>query len=521
MGPIRRALLSASDKTGLVPLAQALQAAGVELLSTGGTAAVLRDAGLQVRTLDLVTGFPEILGGRVKTLHPAVHGGLLARDDPGDLAELRRLGIAPIDLVAVTLYPFEAAAAKGAAMPAVIEEIDIGGVTLLRAAAKNWARVVVLSDPSQYDMVMGELRNGGVPEALRLRLAAEAFARTAVYEASIAAYFEHAAGQEAFPERLILAFTKRADMRYGENPHQRAALYAGPGGSAASGEVLSAEVLGGRALSYNNIADLEAAWALVRELPAPAAVIIKHMNPCGAAVGADAREAFTRAREGDPVSAFGGVVATNVPVDLAAAEAMSDLFLEAIIAPRFDTDAVQQLSSKKNLRLLAAGSQLPYDPAGEPTGRAGLEFRSVRGGMLIQEPDSVARDESGWKTATARAPSPAEWDDLRFAWTVCAHVKSNAIVFVKDRQVIGVGAGQMSRVDSVRLAAGKAGARGRGAVAASDAFFPFADGVVAAAEAGVTAVIQPGGSVRDDEVVAAADRVGLAMVMTGERHFRH
>ncbi len=523
MGSIRRALLSASDKTGLVALAEALSVAGVELVSTGGTAAALREAGLQVRPLDLITGFPEVLDGRVKTLHPAVHAGLLARDTPADAAELKRLGITPIDLVAVTLYKFEEAAASGVAIGKVVEEIDIGGVTLLRAAAKNWSRVVVLSDPAQYDAVIAALKNGArVPDALRLRLAAEAFARTAAYESAIAAYFQRAAGGAAqpessgeavFPDRLTLAFQKHADLRYGENPHQRAAVYVSAGRDRpASGEVLSAEVLGGHALSFNNIADLEAAWGLVRALPGPAVAIIKHMNPCGAALGATVRDAFVRAREGDPVSAFGGVVAANVPVDQAAAEAMGEMFLEAIIAPGFDEDALSTLGGKKNLRLLAAG---------EPGGMAGLEFRSVRGGLLIQESDAIGRDESAWRTATVRAPSPVEWDDLRFAWTVCAHVKSNAIVFAKDRQVIGVGAGQMSRVDSVRLAAAKAGERARGAVAASDAFFPFADGVAAAAEAGVTAVIQPGGSVRDEEVIAAADRFGVAMVMTGERHFRH
>lgn len=520
MGSIRRALLSASDKTGLVDLAQALQAAGAELISTGGTAAVLRQAGIQVRPLDLVTGFPEILEGRVKTLHPAVHAGLLARDTSGDLAELKRLGISPIDLVAVTLYPFEATVAAGAGMAKAVEDIDIGGVTLLRAAAKNWARVVVLSDPSQYDAVIVALKNdGNVPEAQRLRLAAEAFARTAAYDAAIAAYFQGAAGQTPFPERLTLTFRKQTELRYGENPHQRAALYAsavapagGPGGGPAVGEVLSAQVLGGRALSYNNIADLEAAWGLVRDLPQPAVAIIKHLNPCGVALGATVRDAFMRAREGDPISAFGGVVAANVPVDLSAAEAMGEIFLEATIAPAFDPDALGVLSSKKNLRLLAA-------PA---AGRAaGPEFRSVRGGMLMQDPDAIGWDQATWKTATVRAPTPSEWEDLRFGWAVCAHVKSNAIVFVKDRQVVGVGAGQMSRVDSVRLAAAKAGERARGAAAASDAFFPFADGIVAAAEAGITAVIHPGGSVRDNEVIEAADRFGLALVMTGERHFRH
>ncbi len=514
MTGIKRALLSTADKTGIVQLAQALQRAGAEIVSTGGTAAHLRQAGLPVRPLELVTGFPELLGGRVKTLHPAVHAGLLARDDPGDLAELNRYAITPIDLVAVTLYPFEEAVSRGAGMDQAVEEIDIGGVTLLRAAAKNWMRVVTLSDPRQYNEVVTALEQGdGIPEPLRLRLAAQAFARVAVYDAAIAAYFQRATDPSPFPERLTLTFRKRADLRYGENPHQRAALYAGgAAGAGVPGEVISAEVLGGRALSYNNIADLEAAWGLVRDLDQPSVVIIKHLNPCGAATGVDVRDAFIRARDGDPVAAFGGVVAANVPIDLAAAQAMGELFLEAIIAPSIDADAMGVLGAKKNLRLLAVG---------EKTGSAGLDFRSVRGGLLLQDADVVNADITTWTTVTRRAPSPAELEDLGFAWAVCAHVKSNAIVFANGRQVVGVGAGQMSRVDSVRLAAQKAGERARGAVAASDAFFPFADGVEAAAEAGVTAVVQPGGSIRDAEVIAAADRFGLAMVITGERHFRH
>lgn len=512
MMPIRRALLSVADKTGLVPLAQALHASGAELVSTGGTAAALRAAGLPVVPLEDVTGFPEMLGGRVKTLHPAVHAGLLARGVSEDMAELGRHGIFPIDLVAVTLYPFEEAAARGAAMPEAVEEVDIGGVTLLRAAAKNWARVTVLCDPSQYAEVIAALRTAtGIPEELRLRLAADAFARVAACDAAIAAYFQRAAGQMPFPGRLTLTFCKRADLRYGENPHQRAALYAA---EVISGDVISTEVLGGRTLSYNNIADLEAAWALVRDLPSPGAAIIKHANPCGAAAAPTVIEAFLRARDGDPVSAFGGILAVNAPVDQGAAEAMVQLFLEAIIAPSFEPGAAELLLAKKHLRLLATGNR-------GASGRAGLAFRSIRGGMLIQSEDVLGLDEAAWSVVTSRVPSAAEWDDLRFAWAVCAHVKSNAIVFARDRQVVGVGAGQMSRVDSVRLAAAKAGERARGAVMASDAFFPFADGVEAAAEAGVTAVIQPGGSARDAEVIAAAERLGLAMVTTGERHFRH
>ena len=510
MRSIRRALLSAHDKTGLVALGQALHDHGAELISTGGTAAVLRAAGLPVRALEVVTGFPEMLGGRVKTLHPAVHAGLLARDEPSDQAELKRHGINAIDLVAVTVYPFEDTVAAGAPMAAAVEQIDIGGVTLLRAAAKNWARVTVLCDPRQYDDVIAAIASGGVPDEVRRRLAAEAFARTASYDAAIAGYVQQAAGQTPFPDRLTLTFRKQADLRYGENPHQRAALYASR--PRAAGEVLSAQVLGGRTLSYNNIADLEAAWGVVRDLPRPAVVVVKHLNPCGAAVAASVREAFARARDGDPVSAFGGVVACNTSIDAAGAQAMGELFLEAIIAPAFDPGALELLGSKKNLRLLAAG---------DPGRWTGLDFRSVRGGILVQETDVVGQETGQWKTVTSRWPTPEELDDLRFAWTVCAHVKSNAIVFAKDRQVVGVGAGQMSRVDSVRLAAAKAGDRSRGAVAASDAFFPFPDGVEAAAASGVTAMIQPGGSLRDAEVFAAAERLGLTMVTTGERHFRH
>jgi phosphoribosylaminoimidazolecarboxamide formyltransferase/IMP cyclohydrolase len=511
----QRALLSVSDKTGIVELARTLQDAGADVISTGGTAAALRAAGVKVRPLELVTGFPELLGGRVKTLHPAVHAGLLARDEPGDLDELARHAIQAIDLVAVTLYPFEDAVAGGAAMPAAIEQIDIGGVTLLRAAAKNWARVTVLSDPRQYGEVIEALRgHGGVPETLRLRLAAAAFGRVAAYDAAIAAYFQQAAGQGPFPDHLLLAFGKTRDLRYGENPHQRAALYAAP--RPAAGDVVAAALLGDRALSFNNVADLNAAWALVQDLPRPAVAVIKHLNPCGAATGATVEEAFTRARDGDPVSAFGGVVAANMPVDLPAARTMGELFLEAIIAPLFTPDAAAHLQSKKNLRLLAAGE--PAAAAGRPRG---MDLRSVGGGLLVQDADVLGRDESKWQVVTERIPTAAEWDDLSFAWAVCAHVKSNAIVFAKHRQVVGVGAGQMSRVDSVRLAASKAGDRSRGAVAASDAFFPFADGVDAAAAAGVTALIQPGGSVRDTAVIDAANRHGLAMVATGERHFRH
>jgi phosphoribosylaminoimidazolecarboxamide formyltransferase / IMP cyclohydrolase len=516
---VRRALLSVSDKEGIADLGAALHESGAEIISTGGTEAHLRARGVPVRPLRDVTGFPELLGGRVKTLHPAVHAGLLARDREDDLAELTQHSIGPIDLVAVTLYPFERTVAAGVSMDDAVEEIDIGGITLLRAAAKNWARVATVSDPAQYRDVIAALRGEGVDTDLRLRLATEAFARVAAYDAAIASYFQRATGQHPFPTRLTLSFEKRADLRYGENPHQRAALYvAAASDGTAAGHVVGAEVLGGKQLSYNNIADLEAAWGLACDLPRPAVAIIKHLNPCGAAVGVDIREAFERARAGDPVAAFGGIIASNAVLDERAARAMSDLFVEAIIAPSFDPDALAVLSAKKNLRLLAVGN--PKTTSHVSTARMS-EARTVPGGLLVQDRDTVSRDESTWSVATDRTPTPAEWDDLRFAWIVCAHVKSNAIVFVRGRQVVGVGAGQMSRVDSVRIAAEKAGDRARGAVAASDAFFPFADGVDVAAQAGVTAVIQPGGSMRDAEVTDAANRAGMAMVVTRERHFRH
>ncbi len=517
VGSSRRALLSVSDKKGIAALARALHEAGAEIVSTGGTAAHLRESGLPVRPLEQVTGVPELLGGRVKTLHPAVAAGLLARGTPDDLDEIARHSIEPIDLVAVTLYPFEQAEARGAAMAEMVEEIDIGGVTLLRAAAKNWARVTVLCDPGQYQEVIAAVGSGrDIPDELRLRLAAEAFARVAAYDAAIASYFQRAAGQAPFPERLTLTFNRRAVLRYGENPHQQAALY--EGGSPAQAQVIGARLLAGPALSYNNIADLEAAWAIVSDLPRPAAAVVKHMNPCGAAVGTATREALERALGGDPVSAFGGIVAANAGIDLTAAEAIAGLYADAVIAPSVDSDALALLASKRGLKVLAAGD--PREDEGARR-RPDLEFRSVAGGLLVQEPDAIGGDESGWQVATGRAPTEAEWEDLRLAWAVCAHVKSNAIVLSRDRQVVGVGAGQMSRVDSVRLAAHKAQERAQGASAASDGFFPFADGIEAAAAAGVTAVIQPGGSIRDAEVVRAAERLGIAMVITGRRHFRH
>lgn len=523
---VRRALLSASDKTGIVELARGLAGLGVEIVSTGGTAAALREAHVPVVPLSEVTGFPEILGGRVKTLHPAVHGALLAlRGDPAHEADLARHGIRTIDLVAVTLYPFEEALARGAGLPAMLEEIDIGGVALLRAAAKNFEGVVVLSAPAQYPAALEEIRRTGtVGREGRLRLAREAFARTSGYDAAIARALSARAAPgdgAAFPQRLVLAYDKAQDLRYGENPHQRGALYREPG--AAEPCVATARQLAGKPLSYNNIYDLDAALELVREFAEPAAVVVKHGIPCGAAVAGGLLEAYLRAREGDPVSAFGGIVALNREVDPPTAAALAETFLEAVVAPAFAPGALAALARRKNLRLMETGPL--GDPGPRPEGGAapgpGLDFRRVRGGLLVQDPDAVDLLEDRLRVVTSRAPGEREWADLRFAWTVCRHVRSNAIVLARDRRVVGVGAGQMNRLEPVRIAARQAGESARGAAMASEAFFPFPDAVEAAAEAGVTAMIHPGGSVRDAEVVAAAEAAGIAMVVTGIRHFRH
>ncbi len=540
---ITRALLSVSDKTGIVELARGLAGLGVEIISTGGTATALRESGVPVTPLSEVTGFPEILGGRVKTLHPAVHGALLAvRDNPGHLAELGRHGIHPIDLVAVTLYPFEAALSRGPDLEAMIEEIDIGGVTLLRAAAKNFEGVAVLSAPGQYGTVLDEIRRTGtVSPETRLHLAREAFARTSGYDAAIARYL----GAELFPQQLLLAFEKVQDLRYGENPHQRGAFYREPG--VVRPCVATARQLAGKPLSYNNIYDLDAALELVREFAGPAAVIVKHGIPCGVGTGESLHQAYLHAREGDPVSAFGGIAALNQPVDRATADALTETFLEAVIAPAFAEDALAPLARKKNLRLMEVGvltgqggsrsSGTPLAQAlsswqphrlraasrcvAAPGGPPELDLRRVRGGLLVQDRDDLDLVEGDLCVVTSRAPTEREWADLRFAWTVCRYVRSNAVVFARDRQIVGVGAGQMNRVEPVRLAARQAGARARGAVMASEAFFPFPDAVEVAIEAGITAVIHPGGSVRDAEVVAAAEAAGIAMVTTGIRHFRH
>ncbi len=522
---IRRALLSVSDKTGLIDFARALDARGVQILSTGGSAKVLRDAGLTVTDVADVTGFPEMMDGRVKTLHPAVHGGLLAlRDNADHVAAMEEHGIGAIDLLVVNLYPFEETVAKGAAHDDCIENIDIGGPAMIRAAAKNHGFVTVIVDVQDYDAVLAELdANGGTTLPFRQRMAQTAYARTAAYDAAVSTWMADAIG-ETTPRRRAFAGTLAQGLRYGENPHQQAAFYVT--GDARPG-VATARQHQGKELSYNNINDTDAAFELVSEFdPAggPACAIIKHANPCGVAQGASALEAYKRAFDCDRTSAFGGIIALNQPLDGATAEEIVKIFTEVVIAPDADEDAKRIFAGKKNLRLLTTGG-LPDPRAG------GLTFRQVSGGMLIQGRDNghVGRDDL--RIVSDRQPSEQELADLMFAWTVAKHVKSNAIVYAKDLATVGIGAGQMSRVDSTRIGRRKsedmAQALGLsepltiGAVVASDAFFPFADGIEALAEAGARAVIQPGGSMRDDEVIAAANRLGLAMVLTGQRHFRH
>jgi phosphoribosylaminoimidazolecarboxamide formyltransferase/IMP cyclohydrolase len=519
---VRRALFSVSDKTGLVDLARALGAWKVELISTGGTRSTLAGAGLTVRDVSEVTGFPEMLDGRVKTLHPKIHAGILAvRENPEHLATLQAQAIAPIDLVVCNLYPFEATAARlGSTHEMIVENIDIGGPTLVRAAAKNYHDVAVLTDPCQYPAVMEELRahDGALTLATRERLARAAFARTAAYDRAISAYFASREGKETWPPLLDLSFEKRISLRYGENPHQQAAFYVEPGYAHAC--IARAQVLHGKDLSYNNLLDLDSALNLVREFAEPGAVIIKHNNPCGAATGATLPEAFQRAFEGDPLSAYGGILGFNREVDEATAQQITEpkRFVECVIAPSYTASAFHLLTTRPswrdNVRILRTG------PLDRDTGGT-QDFRRVDGGLLVQTRDRGGEELSHLQQVTQRPPSPAELADLRFAWLVCKHVKSNAIVLAKSGMVVGVGAGQMSRVDSVHLAVRKAGERLRGSVMASDAFFPFRDNIDEAARAGVTAVIQPGGSKRDQDSVQACNEHGLAMVLTGVRHFRH
>jgi phosphoribosylaminoimidazolecarboxamide formyltransferase/IMP cyclohydrolase len=523
MAPIGRALISVSDKSGLVDFARALAGRSIEIVSTGGTASTLGEAGVAVVDVAALTGFPEMLDGRLKTLHPRVHGGLLGvRNDPAHQAAMIANGIAPIDLLVVNLYPFEDALRRGAAFEDMIENIDIGGPAMIRAAAKNHGDVVVIVDTSDYPALLAEIEeNGGFTRmSFRRAMAQKAYARTAAYDAAISNWFAREIG-EAAPTWRAFGGKLSSALRYGENPHQSAAFYVGP---EARPGVATARQVQGKGLSYNNIADTDAAYELVAEFDAGASAavaIIKHANPCGAAIGATSLEAYEKALACDPVSAFGGVVALNRRLDAEAARKIVEIFTEVIIAPEADDEAIAIVAGKKNLRLLLAGA-LP-DPRA-PT----LTMRSVSGGLLVQDRDFGALDPASLKIVTKRAPSAAEMADLEFAWRVCKHVKSNAIVYVKNGATVGVGAGQMSRVDSARVAARKAqdAAVGGspatiGSVVASDAFFPFADGLVSAVEAGATAVIQPGGSLRDAEVIAAADAAGVAMVFTGMRHFRH
>ncbi|TNC48784.1 bifunctional phosphoribosylaminoimidazolecarboxamide formyltransferase/IMP cyclohydrolase [Rubellimicrobium rubrum] len=514
--PIRRALLSVSDKAGLLQLAQGLAARGVALVSTGNSAGMLRDAGLEVTEVAQVTGSPEMLGGRVKTLHPRIHGGILGkRSDPEHLAQMEEHGILPVDLVVVNLYPFEATVERGASFEETVEQIDVGGPAMIRAAAKNHADVAVLTDPADYIGLLDEVaQHGGTTGAVRRQLARKAFARTAEYDAAIAAWMVR---DEAAPPFRAVTGRLVQTLRYGENPHQKAAFY--KGGEARPG-VATARQLQGKELSYNNIADTDAAYELAAEFPADegaACVIVKHANPCGVGTGASLTEAYAKALACDPTSAFGGIVALNRPLDAEAAEAIAKVFTEVVIAPEADEGAQAVLARKGNLRLLLAGG-LPEAAA------SGLLWKQVAGGFLVQDRDAGVLDLSRLRVVTRRAPTEDEMRDLLFAWRVAKHVKSNAIVLAQDGATVGVGAGQMSRVDSVRIATRKMSemaAPPSAPVLASDAFFPFADGLLVAAQAGVKAAIQPGGSMRDAEVIAAADEAGLAMVFTDMRHFRH
>ncbi len=530
---VRRALLSVSDKTGLIPFASGLTTLGVQLVSTGGTARALREAALSVIEVTEITGFPEMLDGRVKTLHPRIHGGLLGiRGNPDHERQMAAQGILPIDLAVVNLYPFEATIARpDVSLAEAVENIDIGGPAMLRSAAKNFEAVAVIVDPGEYAQILDELKrtDGRLSRSTRFRLAGKAFAHTARYDALIAGFLEtrepaadgsHLAApssRDSFPSLLHVRLEKIQELRYGENPHQRAAFYRD---LALRGGIAAARQLQGKELSYNNLMDLHAAWELAQEWSQPVVAIIKHTNPCGVATAAELLEAFRRARDTDPVSAYGGILGVNRPLDAATAREIASTFVEAIIAPGYAEEALALLRERKNLRLL----ELPADGGtqGIPrTGEREFEMRRVSGGMLVQDRDAVDPDPPALRVVTRRPPTEPEMRALGFAWKVAKHVKSNAIVLTTEYATVGIGAGQMSRVDSAKLARMKANFPTQGTVLASDAFFPFRDGVDAAAEAGATAVIQPGGSVRDAEVIAAADEHGMAMVFTGTRHFRH
>lgn len=504
---VRRALISVSDKTGIVEFARALSDQGIEILSSGGTAAALAGAGVPVTPVADVTRAPEILGGRVKTLHPKIHGGILAdRRKDEHMRQLAEQEIEPIDLVVCNLYPFE----QTVQHPSVtddeaLEQIDIGGPAMVRAAAKNHPSVAVVVEPSDYGRIVGEIESSrGLGDDTRRALAFKAFAHTARYDAVIASFLR---ADDDFPSTLLIGADKVTDLRYGENPHQAAAFYSFPG---ANRGLAAAEQLGGKELSYNNLLDADAAWKLALELDSPAAAIVKHSNPCGVAVAASLEEAYALALDCDRTSAFGGIVALNENCDRATAAAITGIFTEVVVAPSYDEDALEALSAKKSLRVLMVPTRR----------RRSREARTVSGGLLVQDADP-ADDLGAAKVVTRAGPSDDQWSDLRFAWVVAKHVKSNAIVLARNRVAVGIGAGQMSRVESTELAARGAGARSRGTVCASDAFFPFRDGLDAAVAAGAVAVIQPGGSVRDEEVIAAADEHGIPMVFTGRRHFRH
>ena len=520
---MKRALVSVSDKSGILEFAKGLKELGYEILSTGGTAKTLRDAGIAVTDVAAYTGSPEILDGRVKTLHPKIHGGLLGRRrDPKHVAEMERHGIGPIDVVVVNLYSFEATINKpGCTFDEAIEHIDIGGPSMLRSAAKNHADVTVVVDPADYGPVLEALRAGGVSPAMRRELARKVFHHTSRYDGMIAGYLEQqgAPGLVRFPSLLTLQFEKVQSLRYGKNPHQHGAFYLDFGSSEPG--VAKARQLHGKEMSYNNFLDANAALELAKEYgvaPLPVAVIVKHNNPCGVAVGPTLRDAYVGARETDPLSAFGGVIAFNARVDLATAKEITATFVEVVVAPDFDEDALAELKRKKDLRLLAVGV-LRTDVR---TGPDLLDLKKIVGGLILQDRDLGAiADVRALKVASQRAPTDEEYAAFAFAWKVCKHVKSNAIVFARRDRTVGIGAGQMSRVDSVKLATLKAGSSLKGCVMASDAFFPFRDGIDAAAQAGITAVIQPGGSIRDEEVIKAVDEHQMAMVLTGMRHFRH
>ena len=508
-----RALISVYDKTGVVDFASRLSAAGYELVSTGGTHRTLtEEGGLSVRQVADVTGSPEILDGRVKTLHPVIHGGLLARRESQEqMAELSAHGIETIDLVAVNLYPFvETISKPDVTLEDALENIDIGGPTMLRAAAKNYPAVAVIVDPDDYGWVAEKLAGGGLSDDDRRGLAAKAFRHVSEYDSAVTGYLAAPGEPELLPERLTISLDKVSGLRYGENPHQSGALYAPAGGAPAG--IAGATQLHGRELSYNNLMDADAAWRTVSDFAEPTVAVVKHNNPCGLASRDSIAEAYELAYEGDTVSAFGGIVAINRRVDAATAQAMDPIFYEVVIAPGYDDDALSILQRKRNLRILTISGA---------AAEAALDLRPISGGMLVQGADDIAEDPAEWKTVTEREPSTAERQDLAFAWKAAKHIKSNAIVFAKDRALVGMGAGQPNRVVSVHLSQRIAGDKAQGAVLASDAFFPFPDNIELAAEAGITAIAQPGGSVRDEEVIAAADKAGLAMVFTGVRHFRH